>query len=341
MTPNQQLLHAIGEVHEDLIADAALPQVRHPRHSHRRIAAVLTAAALCVAATVPALAAVDVEPVYQMLYSIAPAAAQKLKPVQVICEDNGIRMEVVSALADGNSAQIEITLQDLTGDRIDETTDLLDSYSIHRPFDSSATCTLTGYDPGSKTATFLISITRLDGQDITGGKITFSVRELLSHKQNFSGPLSSFNLENAAATPAVQTDVELRGASGIHLPEEKNEWFKTFLLPQDETTFSPVPGIHITAAGWIGGQLHIQSLYENIIELDNHGELWLQHPDGTIIDSDYSQSFWDDTYQNSYDESVFSISRKDAALYQLYGRFVTGGLHTSGDWQVTFPIETA
>lgn len=339
MTRNQQFLRAIGEVQEDLIADAALPQAR-PTHSLRRIAALLTAAVLCVAAAVPALAAADVEPIYQMLYAVAPAAAQALKPVQMAYEDNGIRMEVVSALAEGNRAQIEVTLQDLTGDRIDETTDLLDSYSIHRPFDSSAACTRIGYDPATKTAAFLISITRLDGRDISGGKITFSLRELLSHKQNWNGPLSQLDLKSAATSPAIQTDVELRGASGMHLPEE-DERFTTFLLPQKETAFSPMPGVHITAAGWIDGQLHIQSLYENILELDNHGSLWLQLPDGTVMDPDYSQSFWEDGHQNSYDEDVFSITPEVASQCQLYGNFVGGGLHTSGDWQVTFSLETA
>lgn len=340
MTRPQQLLHAIGEIQEDLIADAVLPQAHHTRHL-RRFAALLTAAVLCVMAAVPALAAADVESAYQMLYAFSPAAAQKLKPVQMACEDNGIRMEVVSALTEGSSAHIEVTLQDLTRDRIDETTDLLDSYSIHRPFDSSATCTRIGYDPSTKTATFLISITRADGQDITGGKITFSLQELLSRKQESSGPLPQLKLDHAADSPAVQTDVELRGAGGTQLPEDANAWFTTFLLPQEETTFSPIPGVHITAAGWIDGQLHIQSLYENILQLDNHGDLWLQTPDGTVINPDYGQSFWDDAHQNSYDEAVFSITPDEAARCQLYGNFVVGGLHTSGDWQVTFPLERA
>lgn len=340
MTRHQHLLHAIGGISEDLIADAALPQVHHARHL-RRLAALLTAAALCVVAAVPALAAADVGAAYQMLYAIAPAAAQKLKPVQMACEDNGIRMEVVSALAEGNSAHIEITVQDLTGDRIDETVDLLDSYQIHRPFDSSATCTRTAYDPASKTAAFLISITRSDGRDITGGKITFSLRELLSQKHTYSGPLPQLALDQAAHSPAVQTDVELRGAGGTRLPEDADAWFTTFLLPQEETAFSPIPGVHITAAGWIDGQLHIQSLYENILQLDNHGDLWLQASDGTVVHPDYDQSFWDATHQNSYDEAVFSIAPDEAARYQLYGSFVTGGLHTSGNWQVTFPLECA
>lgn len=46
-------------------------------------------------------------------------------------------------------------MQDLTGDRIDETMDLFDSYQINRPFDSSGACRLAGYDAQQKAAAFL------------------------------------------------------------------------------------------------------------------------------------------------------------------------------------------
>ena len=54
--------------------------------------------------------------------------------------------------------KIYITMQDLTEDRIDGSTDLFDSYSINRPFDSSAHCERVRYDESTKTATFLITI---------------------------------------------------------------------------------------------------------------------------------------------------------------------------------------
>lgn len=95
-------------------------------------------------------------------------------------------MEVVSAYIHGNVAEIYITMQDLTGDRIDDTIDLYDSYSINSPFDSSASCERVGYDEKTKTATFLISITECGNQKIAGDKITFSVKEFLSHKKNYS-----------------------------------------------------------------------------------------------------------------------------------------------------------
>ena len=77
---------------------------------------------------------------------LGAAAAQYFTPVQHACEDQGIRMEVLSVYIHGDTAEIYISLQDQTGNRIDETTDLFDSYDILRPYDSTATCRFAGYD---------------------------------------------------------------------------------------------------------------------------------------------------------------------------------------------------
>lgn len=148
------LLDAIGMIDGATIQAARTYTVK--RRPYRRYAALAAAAVLCVLLTVPALAFAGVAPAYEVLYAISPAIAQTLKPVQLSCEDNGIRMEVISAAVQGNRADIYISIQDLTGDRIDETVDLFDSYQINRSFDGSATCQLASYDAQRKEATFLI-----------------------------------------------------------------------------------------------------------------------------------------------------------------------------------------
>ena len=84
--------------------------------------------------SVPALAAADFGPAYNLLYKVSPAIAQKLKPVSMSCEDNGIKFEVISAYVEGSEAKIFISVQDIDGDRIDETTDFFDSFSINTPY---------------------------------------------------------------------------------------------------------------------------------------------------------------------------------------------------------------
>ena len=64
--------------------------------------------------SVPALAAADFGPAYNLLYKVSPAIAQKLKPVSMSCEDNGIKFEVISAYVEGSEAKIFIPYKILT-----------------------------------------------------------------------------------------------------------------------------------------------------------------------------------------------------------------------------------
>ena len=123
--------------------------------------------------SVPVWAAAAFDPTYNLLYRVAPAIAQKLRPVRMSCNDKGIKFEVISAYVEGSEAKIFVSVQDFEEDRIDETIDLFDSYSINTPFDCNSSCEAIGYDAKTKTATFLISISQWDSQDIIGEKLPF------------------------------------------------------------------------------------------------------------------------------------------------------------------------
>ncbi len=100
------------------------------------------------------MVAADFSPAYEFLYTLSPSAAQKLKPVSMISEDNGIKIEVISAYVESGEAKILISVQDLEEDRIDETTDLFDSFSINTSFDCSSSCENIKYDAETETAVF-------------------------------------------------------------------------------------------------------------------------------------------------------------------------------------------
>lgn len=330
------LLDAIGMIDDTTVQAARTHKVK--RRTCRRYAALAAAAVLCVLLTVPALAFAGVDQAYEVLYAVSPAIAQTLKPVQMSCEDNGIRMEVISASVLGDRADIYISMRDLTGDRIDETVDLFDSYRINQPFDSSATCRLVSYDAQQKEATFLISITRWDKRDIGGDKITFSVREFLSDKQMFEGPLPQLELSSAAQSPDTRTGVDIRGWSqpdGARMDVEA----VPVLARQTDILFSPASGVQVTAMGYVDGKLHIQTHYDSIHETDNHGYVYLKNVDGEVIYADFSISFWDESHSGSYDEEVFDIPAEGSSGYQVCGAFWTGAKLTRGSWQVTFSLE--
>ena len=105
----------------------------------RRTALLCAALVLCAALTLPALAD-GVPAVYELLYRVSPATAQYFRSVRMSCEDQGVRMEVISAYAQDDNAQIYFTLQDLTGDRLSQDADLFESYSIHASWSMEADC---------------------------------------------------------------------------------------------------------------------------------------------------------------------------------------------------------
>lgn len=309
--------------------------------SFRKPLTAIIAICICMSLAIPAFAA-TVEPVYQLMYMVSPSMAQFFMPVQKSDEDNGIKMEVVSAYIHDNAADIYITMQDLTGDRIDGTTDLYDSYSINRPFDSSATCQRVGYDEKTKTATFLILITESGKQKIEGDKITFSVKEFLSHKKNYSDVRIPINLSSVTAAKGTQK-VSATGGGGKDCQTDTAEGKTIVLTPSQALAGFPVDGIDLTAIGYVDDMLHVQMALNDRLKNDNHGSFYLKDAVGKKTGCNYN-IYFTNQYEHQEDridycECVFDIPQKEMEHYSLYGDFVTSGMTTEGNWRVTFPLE--
>lgn len=308
------------------------------RFSAKKIVALAASFALLITLTLPGLVAADVQKAYEILYAVSPRIAQELKPVRMSSEENGIKMEVISAYINGDEAHIYISMQDMLGDRIDETTDLYDSYSINRPFSSSATCERISYDEETKKATFLISITQWGQKEIGGKKITFKVDKFLSRKKEYHDKIPQIDLKAVNLSPKTQSNVNMRGWSMSGDISEKPKYID-YLEASSEGSFSPVDGVTVTGVGFINGKLHIQIYYENILETDNHGYVYLVNAAGDEIKYEASVSFWDSKRVGSYDEYIFDVTPDEIQNCELYGHFWTCNSLTNGNWQVTFPLE--
>ena len=304
---------------------------RLPRWGLTAAAAVLACALLAppvLAATVPAFR--------QALYEVAPATAQYFSPVQQSCEDNGIRMEVVASYIHGDTAALYVSMQDLTGDRIDETTDLFDSYDILRPYDSAASCQMVSYEEESRTATFLITITQWNGRPIEGSKITFQVREFLSHKETYEDLVLPLSLQDVGEAPAGPV-VNQTGGSGTAAMGETPQ----VLTPGTPWEEFPVKEINFTGIGYVDGQLHVQLAVADALENDNHGWLYLKDAAGEEVSCSATVSFCNHSEAEGrvdYQEFIFDVPQECIGDYTLYGGFTTSGLLTKGNWSVTFPL---
>lgn len=340
--PNQALVEEMKET--------AGEQGQDRRSSLLRVAGdMMAVAAACVFvfAGIPVIAA-NVDPIYAVMYRILPDTAQFFRMVQRSDEQMGIRMEVVSAYVHENELQAYITLQDLEGDRIDETTDLYDSYSICLPFPGSGSCQYVDYDSETGKASFLVTLWNWskDGvgqQDIAGKKVTFALREFLSCKEEYE------NLVIPVSWSEVQTEPEiiafrLRGGSAPNVVKGDSENpvpSGRMLKPGEPDARLDVEGIELTGMGYIDGLLHIQTMAPRLLETDNHCALYLVDKDGNRRHCDYTLNAFgntEETKDTDYQDSIFDVSPEELENYTLHGDFTISGVHIKGNWSVTFPI---
>lgn len=281
--------------------------------------------------------------VYELMYLVSPAVAQFYQPVQLSDEHDGIRMEVVAAYIHEETAEIYITLQDLEKDRLDETTDLYDSYSIHMPYSAIGNCRKVGYDPESGILTYLITVTQENGRKIAGEKLTFSVGGFLGQKQEYEKIEIPIDLTQVTEGSYQYVDTPARGGTMTSHSELAAIMSETYpvLVPQPADPDFPIEGVKLTGIGYVEGKLHIQYAVKNALNNDNHGSFFLQNEAGEMLQEAGSISFYEGSGKKriDYRDSVFLIPQEELQNYRLYGDFVISEGFHEGNWQVTFPIK--
>ena len=319
-----KIMEAIGMIDDEIIAEAKKPVKK--RFGAKKVLALVAALIIIFAFAVTSNA---VKPFIRNLFKDTKQFVEMLKPVNVSCISEGIEMKVISANVAGSEAYIYISMQDLEGNRIDDSFDLYDSYSISRSFDGYGTCEKVDFDKETGIITFLVTVGSNNGKNIKNGKITFSVKESLGGKITFNSYIDEIDLKKFV------DNLES-------------------LVPKGKLA-SPFPGVTITAIGYVDGKLHIQLLYENIGETDCHGSVRLVNKEGKKIRSFCSVSFWDENgnaeiqknlfgkeyiqYFDSYDEQVFEISPEELKNCRLFGEFSSHTEYIEGNWSVTFDIK--
>jgi len=277
---------------------------------------------------------------YDVLYTIFPDIAVKLMPVNVSCEDGGIRMEVEGVSIQDNCAYVYISMHDLEGKCIDESIDLFDSYSIHTNADQIGGCTLVDFDAGTRKATFLITIQNMDNTPIEGSAMTFSVSQFFTGKSEIQEELTQISLDAISEVTETQREESLNIRGGSYTDGYAVEGMKQeYLCVGESKLFVPTPGVTVANYGFINNKLHVQVYYEEIVQFDNHGYIYLVGRDGKEVLPGSSTAFWDEERKGSYEEYIFDISADEINEYAIYGNFFTCQNLVKGDWKVSFTIE--
>lgn len=352
---DHELLDAIGDIDEDLLQLTSDKVVRMP--SVKRFT-VLTAALLLMCLTITALACTSPD-VNEWLHSRWPWFTQALKPVNLCCEDNGIRMEVVSASLEGREAFVYISMQDLTGHRIDATTDLFDSAHLILPYDGSGTCQLVSFDEETEIATFMVYM-KFDTDVVPSGNATFEAHCFLTGKQTSFVDLTELIDWEQALTPyaGIPRSAFAGGFSGNPICDavSGNELIELAdrlpVLPDEAAVSLPfAPGMTVCGLGMIDQTVRIRVRSEDNLRTDNHCSLTLTDQAGDAVQSgcllyspagdpvfDVSHRSWIDG-NDQVTEFIFDLTGVDREGLRLTAECVTADPAVTGSWSVTFPME--
>ncbi len=314
----------------------------------KRVSGFMIAFALIlVIGMATALAAFN-EDVNQFFYRIWPQAAQALKPVNLSCESQGIRMEVVSATLNGSETLVTLTMQDLECNRVDETMDLFDSAVLQLPYNGSGTCMQTGYDPETKTASFAVYMKfDMDERPVESDKVSFRVSRFISNKKTQTvnlTPLIPGEITEAESMPVPA----IRGWGGSPASDRKDaatEKARNLMVLNTNNSLEipVVDGVTLTGIGIVDGFLHVQIRYADILHTDNHGFLTLFDNNGNSYEESTSiqeigNVSWFGENHDSWEEYIFEAYPEDLSQIVLQGEFTTADPAVEGDWYVTFPL---
>ncbi|HHV17743.1 MAG TPA: DUF4179 domain-containing protein [Thermoanaerobacterales bacterium] len=331
----------------DIISEVEkeIQKKKSPWHFKRAVPAALVIC-LCLMLSIGAMAA-TIPSFNNLLSMVSPDIALLLQPIEIACEDNGIKMEVVGAMNDDEMAVIYITMKDLVGDRIDETLDIYD-YRLTGTYIS--TCQMVHYDETTKTATLRMQAN--GGKKLNGKKVSFQVESFLSDQLTFDKVETSINLSDVkevkdSQTIPLVTSSNISGGGGGDLFDElQSQGIIRVLTPdQKKITLPKIDFMYISNIGFIDGRLHIQTKWVGD-GIDDHGDLHFVDTAGNSIYMDSANIYFgidksgNAKWGRDYVEYIFDVSNINLDEFKLMGNFVSHGNYVTGNWKTTFNIQS-
>lgn len=324
------------------------PIQRMPRRMLAVAAVFLTAVCLCggVLAAAPELR--------QSLVILGNEALQQLQPINQVSEDQGIRMEVLAGIDDGNAAAVFISLQDTTGQgRIGPTSQLYTAEISGRGFTSGE---VVHYD--ADTQTVILRLTANGQMDLTDKKITVTTYSVLSGEHMLEPTDVGYSVQQLRklckdTKTQLPDEVESFTVSGPNQEEtidrvESNQ-LKTLVPWEKPVKFEQAPWGNLAAAGVVDGEVHLLIAADKELGAENRLSFDLVDQQGQLVDCtkldlEVGEPYRQGSYVrgNSLIEYVL-IPPEGVELDSLH-LAVSGVFYDSllrGNWSTTFKLEKA
>ena len=352
-----------------------ISQEQPPVRVFRR-ALVPALALLLVLFIATAIAGATNEAFNTMLYENFPGLATLLMPVNRTCEDQGIRMELLSAVAKGNEMLLTFSLEDLEGDRIDRYTDA----GLNIDFDNGdAGMNYSGtmspaYDDEDTHKVRFINEMEFDSLPAPrDGQIKATMETIWPRRYSDVDllPLLGEYGSLAEAMPAPENAIAYAGYKDHQFMICLSEYIEDpWVIPDTLRVLSPgrmpeIPltdGISLSGIGMVDGRLHVQMHYTDLSEREAFDgeekvtyypwEIWITLRDLTdedavgpakkyrkenLLDGGITQLYWEENGE-TWEEDIFTPG---SALTeeQFFAAEITETLEpVFGHWEVTFPL---
>ncbi|WP_144376734.1 DUF4179 domain-containing protein [Paenibacillus sp. FSL A5-0031] len=330
------------ELHERAKLGVKMAKSEHPKRKFKKRLVFPVVASLSLVFSI-GVGAATMPSFNNLLSIVSPQIALMLQPIEMSSEDDGIKMEVVAAMNDDEMAVIYVTMQDLTGNRIDETLDLYDDYSFSEGH--MFNIQMVGYDETTHTATLRMQAN--GGERLNNKKISFRLNSFLSHKQTFEEVKVNANLMEAKNNTPQTILLDLNnspGGGGEIFGKLKEQGIIRVLKPDETKLYLPeIKFMHISNLGFIDNRLHIQTKWTRD-DIDSHGYFYFIDPSGNKIHTSNVSFGIDDlgntNYGNEYVEYIFDIDNLNINDLKLMGYFVSNNNYTVGDWNTIFKMRS-
>lgn len=273
---------------------------------------------------------------------------ERISEANISGRDKGIELKPLAVINDDEMIIAYLTLQDLTGNRLDE------KMSISEYFVEGTTinnCQVIDYDEATKTA--ILQITVNGGSELNNNVLKIEIRSIMTQKKILEALPIDINLVEIRELPRVMTtkmhreDTQGGGGSGDMWDELGRNQFIQILQPNERAIRIPeLDVMQISNIGFIDEKLHIQTKW-NENNSDSHGYFYLVDEEGNEIEVKENNFYFgvdeenDVQFGRDYIEYILEISEEQIENIRLMGYFVEWGEVIDGEWSAEIDLNSS
>ncbi len=324
---------------------------------------MMIAAVICIIVLISVPVMANTAAFQNLLALVSPKTAEKLQPIQLVSESNGIKLEIIAAINDGKSAVVYYTLKDMTDQgRIGKgNKELLGNLVISKGLIGGQGF-LVAYDESTNTATYRMYVfpnnrTNNEMSVASTMEMQYLYQDRVyvgDYKNTIDTGIKILDIvsKNPETIELLQSEVHSRGdeyngnktlTGRFSIEEELKSKGKATILKNDVMNIKipEVDFLTISNAGFIDGKLHVQFRATDSKDM-NPFEIFFKLKDGRRAETVMMNFNVEEKGRvriggMSYYEYAFDVNEEDLINSSIQGWF-SNHKCIVGDWKINFKL---